>query len=642
MANLGDAFIDVHANTDPFAREVQSGVDRGAELAEDDLDDVGRRWGEVLGDSMGDELGNQGPKFARGVEDALQGQRVRVKGIKYEIDKSGNIGRRWVSMVTEEIEEAFRDTSSGGGGGIFSKFNAAFADAIGAGFNVSGRSPLVAFLLPLVGVIAGLILAAVQAVNSLVAAIITIPAAIAGVLVSVGVLAIAFDGVGEAIQGAFAAKNAQELNKALQDLSPSAQAFVRDLLPLKQFFKDLQPLLQESFFSNLGKVFGPGGSLQPLLEIAKTDLVPVAGALGLLGRSILESFGSPEFQQFVKLLLPELTYWLKQLGPSLSIFLTGINDLSTFALPFLRFLGEEFNENFRLLGEFFSSLKDDPGAQQWLEDMETTFRKVEVLITEVIKFVAAFFDTLNKAGGDRVLDALSEAFDRLTFFLQTDVGKKSMEGLISLAVISIQVFTGLLVIILLVLAAIEKIGELIALAGKAVGAFFSWLGGAIKDFVIGLGKAIVDLFSGIPGQTFTAGRNALKAFADGIYSMLGYLKNTVISVLRAGLYAFLPHSPAKEGPLSGEGDPLLTGRRIMDRLAGGMTAGLPAVRGVSNNMANTIAFGANAINVNFMGALPTSQQAQSTGASVGQGIVGLLNRDTSLGVRSLAPMGAGV
>lgn len=640
MARLAEAFIGLHADGDPFEREVGPAVKKGAELAEDDLEVAGQKWGEVLADSSSDELKKSGPKFAKGIEDGLRGQRVKVKGIKFEVDKSGNIGRRWVSLVTEEIEEAFKqEAASGGRGGIFSRIQTAFADAIGAGFNISGRSPLVAFLIPLVGVIAGLILGAVQAVNALIAALVAVPAAIAGIVVSAGVLMIAFEGVGTAIQGAFAAKNAKELNAALEGLTPAAKAFVRSLLPLKDFFTDLKTVLQEAFFVQIFPLFGPGGTLTPLLDILRSQLPPVASALGMFADNVAKAFGSPEFQEFVKALLPELAHWLRELGPDFRIFLRGLSDLGTFALPFLSFLGREMNENFRLLGEFFSDLKDDPGARQWLEDMEVTFRKVEVLITEVLKFIVAFFDTLNKAGGDRVLDAFSEAFDRLTFFLSTDVGQKAMEGLISLSIASIQAFTGLLILILLIIAGIEKLGEIAALIARVVSTGLAGLWGDITEFFSGLVETIVGWFARVPRRLEGIGREMISSLARGITSMVGFLGSAVASVLTRGLFNFLPQSPAKEGPLSGKGDPMISGRTIMDRLAAGMSSGLPEVRNVSSTAATTINFGPGAISVGFEGAVPTPAQARTTGSAVGQGILGLLNRDAALGVRSLAPMG---
>lgn len=121
--------------------------------------------------------------------------------------------------------------------------------------------------------------------------------------------------------------------------------------------------------------------------------------------------------------------------------------------------------------------------------------------------------------------------------------------------------------------------------------------------------------------------------------MVGFLGSAVASVLTRGLFNFLPQSPAKEGPLSGKGDPMISGRTIMDRLAAGMSSGLPEVRNVSSTAATTINFGPGAISVGFEGAVPTPAQARTTGSAVGQGILGLLNRDAALGVRSLAPMG---
>ena len=104
-----------------------------------------------------------------------------------------------LARSSNEIEDAF--TKASGPGGPFSKIGQGVADAIGAGFNVSGRSSLILFLIPLVGAIVGLVLAAVQAANALVAVLATVPALIAGIGIQVAVLALAFHGLGTAIRG---------------------------------------------------------------------------------------------------------------------------------------------------------------------------------------------------------------------------------------------------------------------------------------------------------------------------------------------------------------------------------------------------------------------------------------------------------
>ena len=105
--NFGEAEVDVTADTSSFEREVQRGVRRGTELADDEAREGGDDLGEAMAEAIGERLQREGRTFAQQIGDGLEGQRVRVKGIKFELDRSGNVGRRWVSLITEESKEAF-------------------------------------------------------------------------------------------------------------------------------------------------------------------------------------------------------------------------------------------------------------------------------------------------------------------------------------------------------------------------------------------------------------------------------------------------------------------------------------------------------------------------------------------------------
>lgn len=628
MGSLGDAFVDVHGNTAPFDREVERGVKEASEEAEDEAVKGGRDLGDAMGKALGDNLKNQGPKLARDIEDGLKRQKIRTK-VTVQLDKEGNVVKKWVSTITDEISDAFDAADSGGRKGFFGRISTGISDAIGAGFNVSGRSPLIALLVPLLGAIVGLILAAVQAVNALVAILATLPAVIGAVALQAGILVIAFQGIGTAIEGAFAAKNAKELNEALKDLTPSAQNFVRQLLPLRDFFNELKPFIQENFFKGLGNLFGTGGALTPLMGVI-AGAGPLARQLGIFLHELAAVFGSPAFLTFVEEVLPATVDWLAVFGPSFATFLTGFTEFATATLPFLSRIGDDLSETFRLLGEFLSGAASDPGLQQWFDNMFITWRKVQVLITEVFKFLGAFMASLDKAGGNELLDTLSEAIDLLTFFISSPAGIKALEGLIHTAEVAIIVFTGLAVAILLVFAAIEKLAEIVGLVVRVVSTGLKGLWGDITGFFGNMKSEFLAFFNA--DTLYQAGRNLMSGLIRGITSMLNPLRgamNLAMMVVRA----FLPFSPAKMGPLSGEGDPLLRGREITTRLAEGITSGDSQLRSSMTTATSNIVFGAGAIQLGFHGALPTEEQARSTGMAAGAGITALLSRQAGLAVR---------
>ena len=685
MAHEGDAFVDFHANTEPVEGEAERGIKRAAEHLEDgELKKIGKDFGDTLSDSMGDELERSGPKLGKGIEKGLSKTKVKTK-VTVEFDRDNNIVRRWVSTVTDEIENAFSDSS--GPGGPFSRIGRGIADAIGAGFNVSGKSPLIALLIPLVGVVIGLVAAALQIINALAAVLLTIPALISAIALQAGVLVIAFEGIGKAVQGAFAAKNAKELNEAIKGLTPSAQAFVKSLLPLKTFFAQLKQLTQENFFKSLGDVIPRlQKALGPTLLAGFGTL---ARALGGLFRDLGLFFASPAFVLFVKDVIPSTVRWLQNFGPNFIRFMTGLFEMSRAILPFLEKLGQMLGGTLFQLGVFFSNLAKDPAFQKWLSDMQGTLEATLELLGQLIQFVTVFLAQLNAAGGEKLITALSDAFEMLSFFFASDAGKKALEGLVDLGIISIKVFTGLIILIGLVLALLEGVGEFfhndflpmlqaigsifvigVAIIAAAIGAFFVWLWEGIKKFfgivdvtISGISKRVSGVFAAlgatisgrwnailaevraIPGRItgalgslrdllVNAGRNLISGLISGIKAMIPNLSGIMGSIAQT-VRNFWPFSPAKVGPLSGSGDPLLAGQNVMKRFAAGMTMQAPELRSASSETLSVI-FGPNSIGVNFNGALPTNQQATSTGSAVGSGILGqLAARNTRLAVRTL-------
>lgn len=673
----GEAFIDVHANTDPYERELERKIKASSKDAEKLLDEVGESWGEHLADSTSKELGKHGDDLTRSLERSVKGRVVHIDGVRYVLDRRGRLhdaAGLFVRRFGEEVEKEV--VKAAGPGGPLNRIGQAFADAIGAGFSVSGKSPLIAFLVPLVGAIVGLVVAAIQALNSLIALAATLPALLASIGVQVGVLFIAFQGLGTAIGGAFAAKNAKELNEAVKGLEPSARKFVVALLPLKQLFTDIKTLVQESFFRALGTgaISDLIKNLRPILTHGLND---VALALGFFFKQLAEFFNSPIFIQFVKDIFPATIRWIQIAGPALIHLLRVFIALADLALPFLEKFGMMFANALISLSNFIANRLNSGQARSWLDSMEKTLASVFELLAKVTEFVVVLLAQLNEAGGLKVIDELSEFFSLLTFFLSTPQGEKAMEALVDLAIISIRVIGGLLLTILFLLTTIEVVSEairaffmfLINQVGPAIGdwfvALFEKIGSlvegiirffrglynpvhaaliSVRDTVSARLGEVLALVRGLPdraqqalsnlGRTlFQAGRSLVQGFIDGIKSMVQPLLDAGGWIV-GQISRFMPGSPAEEGPLSGSGYTLYRGQRMVQDFIRGIKMEAPELREVSTDAMSQINFGRGAIQVN--GNFDTEQQATRTGTAVGNGINAILAaQQTRLAVRTL-------
>lgn len=688
--SVGDAYIDVHANTLPFDRDLKRDLEKSSTDADEILNKIGERWGEKLSASVSNEISKHGKDFGRSMEKATEKITVKVRS-QYDIDNNvlRNSRGRFVKKIEGEVDQAIRAVASPGG--PFSRLGTAIADAIGAGFNISGKSPLITFLIPVIGVIVALVAAALQAINALVAVIATLPALLVAVGAQAAIVLVAFQGMGTAIQGALAAKNAKELNQAIKDLTPSAQAFVKSIVAAKDAFKAIQRSIQERFFAGLGDIVGPIVKLFDPVTMSRVD--SLAQSLGEFFRGIALFFASPDFKAFLNDVLPATAQFLNRFGPAFVTFLNGLIKIADAALPFLTALGDIGGSIFKRWGEDLARVAGDPSLQKWFADMEETLQSVRELFGAVVDFLAVFLAELNSAGGVKIIQELTDAFDQLTFLLASPVGEKFMQGIITLSIAAIMAFTGMVEILILLIAGLEWLADTgIPDAIKGLGILFEKVGNYILDFFTMIGQPILDFFTMI-GQwildaahaigrwfedlwhrftsTFTNARIAIKDFITGlpdrIVAWLSGMKDTLINAgrnliegFKRGITDRLPslHDllssitnllPDWKGPEEKDRKLLVpAGKATMEGFQEGIRLGSMDLRAMLTEFTSSlgglsvggagggITFGRDAIRITFEGALPTREQAMATGSAVGAGINSqLTTRNTRLAIRTL-------
>ena len=552
---------------------------------------------------------------------------------------------------------------------------------------MSGRSPLIAILLPALAALVGVILAAVQAVNALIAVLFIVPGLLAAIGLQVGVIAIAFQGVGTAVQGAFAAKNAKELRLALKPLSLSARSFVRELLPLRDLFKEIGRRTQESFFIRLA------GAMTNLRRAIGPSLVKgfeqVAGAAGVFARAFIDLLASPVFVKFFNTLVPTTVRWLNALGVSLfgkRGFITALLEMATALMPFMEKFGEIILRNLDTLSGLIFRLASNPATQQWLDRMAATLQLVFDLLFNVGEFLFFFMSELDKAGGAELISTLSVALLQIATLLASPAGQKGMEGLVNLGIIGIKVFAGLIEAVFLTLAAFQVLAEWlkdtaipaiiadIKTLGSAIVAGATFLGVWIERIISAIGRFFVAVdrvgtsmrtsfinfvktvllwiirllqdVGKIPGQIgaklgslgsllINAGRSLIQGLINGIRQKMGELFD-LIGNIAGRIGGFFGSSPATEGPLSGQGWTKIRGQHMMQDLIEGIRAEIPELRDATMTATSNIVFGPNAVQVNVAGESPDTNRARAAGSAMGLSAANMIAaRNTRLAVRTL-------
>lgn len=684
--SVGTAYISFHARTDRLQPELEAALRDAADDADAFLDRTGTRWGDTVSHSASEEIRHHGRDFASSMEHALTGQVVSLGGVRYKVDRRGflhdlDLGGQFGGKIVDDVVNSLNRASRPGG--PISQVGQGIADAIGAGFNVSGKSPLIAVLIPAFGALAAAIAAVLQIANALVAVLTTVPALVTAIGLQAGVLILAFKGVGTAIQGAFAAKNWTDFYAAIKDLTPAAQNFVITLLPLRDLFRELKTSVQQSFFAGFGNTMI--NIVQQLGPILRSGLPQLATALGGLFKQIGLFFASPTFVTFVKDIIPATLRWLGQFGPGFVALLSALVRMADTAIPFLERVGLVVGHAFGTFTKWLNEQVNSGALTEWLDRMGDTLDKVSELFFNVTRFVASFLDALDKGGGNDIIDQLSELFNQLAIFFGTEAGQAAMAGFIHLVELLTFSFSGLVFTLMGVLIAFESIIQFFGFLGAAFQEFLDWLvntaAPAIGEFfmvtVPGFGEflgerireiwdkityyissafgAVVDwvqrkwdefttwlaqkvddvvsFFTGIPDRLAQIGQDIMQGLRDGLQWGWDHTVKPILDWITNAI-------PDWKGPLEKDKRLLApSGKAVMTGFAQGLQEGAESLRGMLGDFTGSLKGAAGGVpvvvNQNFHGSLPTDQQAYDLGKAAGAGVAdGMTSqRDIRLAVR---------
>lgn len=107
------------------------------------------------------------------------------------------------------------------------------------------------------------------------------------------------------------------------------------------------------------------------------------------------------------------------------------------------------------------------------------------------------------------------------------------------------------------------------------------------SLVRGIPGAIIGAVGNLGSLLYSAGGNVIDGLINGISNRIGALR-AKISEAAGAIRDALPFSPAKVGPLSGHGDPTISGGKIANMLATGIEGNIPALRAAAASMAGAL------------------------------------------------------
>lgn len=659
---LHDADVTIGVDVDgrDVPRQVRGISEEIGAEGEKDFRKTGQDLGDGLGQGVAKGVRRQRHAVAQELERLVPARGKFVFQAFRNIDTGEIVRRRVFREIRQGLEhaaeDAFQEVTKKGG--VFSKVGEGIADAVGAGFNVTGRSKLIPLLIPAIGALINLIVAAVAALQPLLVLMISLPTLLGGVAAQFGVLMVIFNTIGPNIAALLAAKDVKELAAAVKGLAPSAKNFVIALLPLRDLFKDLKRQIGDNFFAGIGDNIK--GLIDVLTPLLKSGLGNLAFSLGMFFHNLIALLSGPAFQTFLNDIFISTVHWVDTFGPAFLTFLDGLFRAAHTVLPLLETFGQEFSDLFKSAGEALAKFADDPDSKDFIEATQIMLGLTFDLLKAVGKFILGFINTIASSGGEDAIKSIIYNLDLLLAFFTSPVGRLAIKGFIDAMIFLTYTFSVIIIVITVLLGILGFLADFLQFLTLAIIEFFAWVidnivsfAKAIKEFpgklvhaiaewAERIRKAIVDWFNGLDARIEAIGKGLGRALANGFTFGLANALGSNTSVEEeikkkmGDISKFFPHSPAEKGPFSGDGSPEARGKATMRDFAAGISSESQSLNNVTNSSMGNINFGPGAVRVQYNGVTPTPEQARMTGSAIGNGLAGQLAlRNTRLAVRTL-------
>lgn len=507
IAGLGKAFIEVHADTRPFAREIIPEIEAILAAAEKALGPTSKKLGEAIGEKVADGVRTKGEGVSKRLKDALTKDKPKVD-VDVDVDRSGFSrflanARTGLLNLGTGIKDSF--------GKVFGGLRTFVANI----FNIPEASPVSSVLtvlaIAVIPALIGGVISLAAAIADLLGFVALVPAAFGAILALIPPLIIGFKGIGNAVELAFE-KDPEKFREGLKQLSPSVQGLAKLLREFVPVLERIGKKIETAFIDPIVKVLRP--ALKNLLPVLEFGFENVAGALGRFIASLVKFLGSPRVNNFLGELFPTLARIIDRVGPAVIRILDSLVKAAEAALPFLERVADSFGDFLENFAELIDRAIADGRFNDFLEDAFRSFRDIKELLGAVLGLLRTMFAETDDKGRN-LIDIFTDLFRQFDNFFSSPKGKALLRDLADLAILfadNLKLIIPILAALLLPFIAISKIINqaiagvrvLIELIRKALGlsSGLTGTGGAIGSAA---GRAI----SGV------AGFGAAPGFAEG-------------------------------------------------------------------------------------------------------------------------------
>jgi hypothetical protein len=483
VATLGEAFIEVHADTKPFARELGPKLKTILDTVGTEGQKRARVSGKKISEGLDDGIGSKFPILRRRFStlgrwiDNLRDRIDKRGGLRQAFEKLakgnfiltrlfgefalavggafrtiGKIGRGLFSIlsgldlilqgVIGLAVEGFKTLV--GVGGDFTKVQstlalgftkigtalaAAAAELIAAAPAVVAMIVVIAALGAAIGALFLALTVALAPFAALVNLALALPAALGIVLGIVLPLVIAMHNLGDAMQLVFE-KDPKKFAEGLKKLSPVMRDLVKTLRPFRAAFESLRDQVQRAFFDPIIKQLGP--SLKATLGKLTEGLAAVASALGNLVADIMRALSSPEMINLWRDFLYSVANFIRTNSGTIVELIKVLGAMAAAALPLVTKLLEKFGDFLLQFAAWIMGAITDGRFEAWLKIGISALQAIWGLVKALIGLFAALFGSIQEGGRD-FLNILTRAINKFTAWVKSPEGQKALQNMVLLA-----------------------------------------------------------------------------------------------------------------------------------------------------------------------------------------------------------------
>lgn len=442
---LGKAWIEVHANTKPFAKELGVEVEAIAKAAEPGARSAGTHLGREVAKGARSGIKKEAANVWRSVKDIFSRNNRRDRNFFQNIGAS--IGETLVAGLSQGAK---------GVGNIFTSIGSSVGNVGSSGPLAGVVGGLIVFGIP---ALIGLVIALIAQLGALVNVIGLLPGALSILGAAIVPIVVAFQGFGEAL-GAVLEGDPEKIAEAMKNLTPAARGVVREFQAMLPLWRELKRVTQENFFREIqGSFTSFSKQITPTLIKGFGLIATIAGKLA---SQLLAMASSPQVLKFLDALFATTGGVMLTLGPAIINLLAALAEVGRASLPTLKELLDSLARVMNDFSDFLTRSVANGQFDKFLDKFMAAFDNLWLLLKSGWNLTKTILGDANEESDAFLLfQGIIDMIDSLTEFFKSETGKKGIQGMINLAGGFLVILEKVVIAIFSMLAAFQSVLETI-------------------------------------------------------------------------------------------------------------------------------------------------------------------------------------